>query len=203
MPKKIILLMFGIFIGGTIGTGYFLMRQLEGNPIVNGKALSEHRPLGKFKLKDQFEKPFTLENLKGKWSMVSFGFTHCPDICPTAMASYRDELKLLEEQKDKVQFIFVTVDPERDTAPVLKDYLEYFHKDIIGLTGDTTEITKLSKMFSSYFQKQGEGDNYSMAHSPQFFLVNPKGEWVAMYSPPLTRGKIAIDMSRVVSSRFF
>ena len=203
MSKKVILLIVGIFLGGIVGTSYYLMRQLESDPIVNGRKLKNDRPLSAFNLKDQNDQSFTLDNLKGKWSLISFGFTNCPDVCPTAMASFRDEIKLLDEQQSEVQFILVTVDPERDTAPVLKKYLEYFHPSIVGLTGEISEVKKLTDMFSVHFQKQGEGDSYSMAHSPQYFLVNPDGEWTAMYSPPLSRGKIAIDLSRVVSSSFF
>ena len=203
MSKKLILLVIGIFLGVLGGTSYFLMSQLQTTEIEYGRMLSKARDIAPFTLQDQFGQEFTEQRLKGKWSLVTFGFTNCPDVCPTAMASFRDEIKLLDEQKSSVQFIFVSVDPERDTPEVLRDYSAYFHPDIIALTGKLPELKNLASNLSVHFQKQGSGDKYTMAHSPQFFLIDPQGKWTAMYTPPLARGKIAMDLSRVVSSRIF
>ena len=197
MSKKLGLLLLGMFLGGIVGTSYFLTNQLESDSIESGRKLQQSRPIRNFNLVDQDNKPFTKEDLLGKWTMITFGFTNCPDVCPTAMASYRDELKLLEDTMSRLQFVFVTVDPERDSPEVLKNYLSYFHPSIIGLSGKLASIKSFAAMFSVHFQKQGDGEAYNMAHSPQFFLVNPKGEWTAMYSPPVGRGKIAVDLTRI------
>ncbi|SMF78846.1 SCO family protein [Pseudobacteriovorax antillogorgiicola] len=199
MSKKLGLLLFGMFLGGVSGTSYFLIKQLDSASIENGRKLSESRPLKDFDLTDQNGASFNKNNLLGRWSLVTFGFTNCPDVCPSAMASYRDELKLLEDSMSRLQFIFVTVDPERDSKERLKSYLEYFHPAIIGLTGSQEQIKSFAGMFSVHFQKQGGGENYNMAHSPQFFLVDPQGNWTAMYNPPLSRGKIAVDLTRIAS----
>lgn len=193
------LLLLGIFIGGVSGSSYFLMKQFEPESIKNGRKLKESRPLGAFSLFNQNNRPFNESHLQGKWSLVTFGFTSCPDVCPSAMAAYRDEMNLLEDSLPNFQFILVTVDPERDTPDVLKDYLKNFHPQIVGLTGSLSQIEVFAKMFSVHFQKEGGGKEYTMAHSPQFFLIDPQGNWTAMYTPPFKRGNLAMDLSRISS----
>ena len=192
------LLVLGMFLGGLLGTFYFLMKQFEPDSIKSGRKLEESRPIGAFSLFDQDNKPFNENHLKGKWSVVTFGFTSCPDVCPSAMAAYRDEIELLEEALPKIQFIFVTVDPDRDTPEKLKSYLSYFHPEIIGLTGSISQTEAFANTFKVYFQKLNSSENYNMAHSPQFFLIDPLGSWTAMYTPPLSRGVLAMDLSRIV-----
>lgn len=197
MKHRLILLAIGIFIGIFGATFWLVSQHLRSETIEYGRVLKNKRPIGAIDLVDHNADAFTHEQLMGKWSLITFGFTSCPDVCPTALAAFRDELNLLEDSHSRVQFIFVSVDPERDSPEVLKKYISYFHKKIIGVTGSISALESLAKNFGVHFQKDGEGQDYNMVHSPQFFLINPNGELTAMYSPPLARGKIAIDLSRI------
>lgn len=200
MNKVLGLALTGIFLGCLFGTTYFLVSEMESNSIEHGRILKNPIKISKFHLKDYDQKEFTEKSFTDLWTVITFGFTNCPDVCPTAMASFRDELNLLTDRNSKVQFVFVSVDPERDSPAKMKSYLSNYHKSIIGVSGDTTELKKLTKAFHVHFQKSGgTEDDYSMAHNPQFFLINPQGEWIAMYTPPFKRGNIAMDLSRVTS----
>ena len=115
---------------------------------------------------------------RGRWVLVFFGFTRCPDVCPMSMTYASDLLKSLGGFADKLQIVFVTVDPERDTPDALRDYLANFDPRIVGLTGTPEQIAAASKVFGVYYAKRAlEGLNdYTMDHSTAFYLVNPEGE---------------------------
>ncbi len=197
MKYKLILLTLGVFIGIASATFWLISQNLSSESIEFGRVLKNRRSISEMHLQDFNGKSFGREQLLGKWSLITFGFTHCPDVCPTALAAFRDELNLLEDNRNRVQFIFVSIDPERDTPEVLQNYITYFHKNIIGLTGTIPALKALAKNFGVHFQKSDKGEDYTMVHSPQFFLINPEAELTAMYSPPLARGKIAMDLSRI------
>ena len=135
---------------------------------------------GPFSLVAHTGQPFTERNLEGKVRLVFFGFTSCPDVCPTAltlMTGLLDELdpKTLEE----VRPIFVTVDPERDTVEVMKDYMSAFHPAIIGLTGTTATVDAMTKAYKVYYTKvpSEDGKDYTMEHSAGIYLFDRQGEF--------------------------
>ena len=198
MKIRLLIIFFGLFVGVSASTFYFLMNHIDTPSIEHGRKLTSNKTIDVTGLESHTN--LSLDNgfLQNKWTMLTFGFTSCPDICPTAMAAFRDELNLLSENQDRVQFVFVTVDPERDSKAKLKEYLGYFHKDIIGLTGSPESLARFAKLFGVYFEKQAQGESYTMNHSQQFFLIDPQGKLAAMYTPPLARGKIAVDMTRVI-----
>jgi len=147
------------------------------------------KPLKKFVLIDQNNDPFDLLTLKGKWSFHFFGFTHCPDICPSTLAS----LSKLREQFTKgingsknIQFAFISVDPGRDTAAILKQYTGYFDPSIIGVTGTELELRNLTAQLGALFEVESAPDkkSYQVYHSSALFLINPQGQYVASLMPP-------------------
>lgn len=146
-------------------------------------------PLKAFSLIDTREQAFTAQNLKNKWSFVFFGYTHCPDICPTTLVTLKQIYKSLEKHpqaRSDVQVVFVSVDAERDTPKSLASYIKFFNKDFIAVTGLEEKIKDFAKQFSAaYFKEASEtpGD-YLMSHTSSIFLVNPKVELVASFSPP-------------------
>ena len=124
-------------------------------------------------------KPITHADLKGRPHALFFGFTHCPDVCPTTLYEGSQWLKELGDDGDKVDIYFVTVDPERDTVEVLSDYLSAFDPRIKGITGSPEQIAQLVKKWRVFAQKVAlEDDDYTMNHTATTFLMNSKGEFV-------------------------
>ena len=122
-------------------------------------------------------KPFTDERFKGKVTLIFFGFTQCPDVCPTTLAELAEVLKMLGDQASNVQILMITVDPERDTPAILTEYIKAFDDRILGLTGSLAEIKQAASLYKAYYAKvpQAAGQ-YTMDHSASFYLIDKKGE---------------------------
>ncbi len=147
--------------------------------------------------------PFVLDDLKGKWHLLFFGYTHCPDICPVTMGVAAQAKKLAETNNHIFpQVIFVSVDPDRDKVDMLTDYVQYFDKDFIGVTGDDALIKALTLQLSVVYMKMEpkEGsDNYLVDHSSALLLLNPEGKLVAFLNPPHDPETILKDFQTVVN----
>jgi protein SCO1/2 len=127
-------------------------------------------------LTDHNGKPRTLADFKGKVVTVFFGFTHCPDVCPTTLAEMALVAKELGADADKLQVLFVTVDPERDTRELLSRYVPSFNPSFLGLYGDASETVRAAKEFKIFFQKQpSSGGTYSVDHSAGTFILDQQG----------------------------
>ncbi len=158
---------------------------------LRGIILPKVKLLADFKLIDQYDKPFSLEHLKDKWSFVFFGYTHCPDICPTSMQDLVFIVKQLKEKYPNLyqttQVIFVSVDPKRDTVEHLAKYVAYFNKDFIALTGSKEQIDMFTRqMGAGYFIEPvpNQAKDYLVAHTGSFFLVGSKGQVRAQFPQP-------------------
>jgi len=131
---------------------------------------------GDFTLTDQHGERFQLDQLRGKVVLLFFGYTYCPDICPTELASIAAVFDALEERALQVQGLFVTVDPERDTPEVLNNYVRYFHEDLIGLTGTAAEIERVALQHRVRYSKHELDDgNYTIDHSAQLYVIDREG----------------------------
>ena len=129
-----------------------------------------------FKLTDHNGRARTLEDFRGKVVTVFFGFTHCPDVCPATLAEMAQVMRELGPDAERVQVLFVTVDPERDTAQVLKQYVPSFHPSFLGLYGDADAIARTAKEFKIFYQKQPlPGGGYSVDHSAGTYIYDPAG----------------------------
>ena len=138
---------------------------------------------GPFKLTDQNGKPITERDLKGRPSLVFFGFTHCPEICPTALFDISEILNRLGPDAAKVNALFITVDPERDTPPVLKDYLASFNPRLTGVGGDAEQLAAVAKAYRVYYKKVPLKDgDYTMDHTAIVYLMDKNGQFVAPFS---------------------
>jgi protein SCO1/2 len=128
-------------------------------------------------LTDHDGKPRTLQDFRGKVLVVFFGFTHCPDVCPTTLAELAKARQLLGAQGERVQVVMVTVDPERDTAEVLKQYVTALDPSFLGLTGDADAIARTAKEFKVFYQKSAGSSpqTYSVDHSSGTFVFDPAG----------------------------
>jgi protein SCO1/2 len=117
----------------------------------------------------------SLEDFRGKAVVVSFGFTHCPDVCPTTLADLSQAIESLGTQAERVQVLFVTVDPERDTREVLAKYVTAFDPRFLGLYGDAAATQRAAKEFKVYYEKRKTGETYSVDHSGQSYVIDPQG----------------------------
>jgi protein SCO1/2 len=134
---------------------------------------------GPFQLVDHDGRPVDQTMLEGKWSLVFFGFTYCPDYCPTTLAALDATKQRLGDQAKDLQIVFVSVDPERDTPKALKDYLssDGFPEGVIGLTGTPAQVKAAADAYRAYYQKVGEGEGYTMNHSLTVYLMGPDGQF--------------------------
>ena len=126
-------------------------------------------------LTDHTGKPRRLEDWRGKAVVLFFGFTHCPDICPTTLADISHAIKQLGPDADRVQMLMVSVDPERDTPESLAKYVTAFDARFLGLRGDLAATKKVAAEFKIYFEKRKSGDSYTVDHSAQSYVIDPQG----------------------------
>lgn len=133
--------------------------------------------IGRFQLLDQDRKPFDNAAMAGKPAVVFFGFTYCPDICPTTLAAMTALLAQLGDDGDNLGVFFVTVDPDRDTPEEIKTYLSSFDPRIRGLTGSEDQIKALARPLGVYFAKVKSGDSYTMDHTASVFLLDSEGRF--------------------------
>jgi len=152
---------------------------------------------GPFKLVDQDGRTVTDESMKGRPYLVFFGFTHCPDICPTTLFEVSELLTKLGPDADRVGALFVTVDPARDTPAKLKDYLSSFDPRLRGLTGDDAAVAAMTKAYRVYFKKVPlEGGDYTMDHTALVYLMDKQGRFVAPFSLKKPPEQAAADLKK-------
>ena len=153
---------------------------------------------GPFALIDQNGTPRTDADFRGRYMLVFFGYTHCPDVCPTALQTIADALDALGPEADKIVPIFITVDPERDDAKALKAYVANFHPRLVGLTGSLDAIKKVTKAYRVYRAKAGDGDDYLMDHSAFTYLMGPDGRYVAHFRDGITPEDMARTLRKAL-----
>jgi len=161
---------------------------------INGLYLLETpRDIGEFALLDHHGKPFNAASLEGHWSLVFFGFTNCPDVCPTTMAFLNNFMASLEgTESEDTQVVMVSVDPGRDTVAKLAEYVPYFNPKFIGVTGEFLDIHRFATALNAPFRKVGAGDNYQVDHSANVVLINPRGDYHGFFKAPLDLAKMKI-----------
>jgi protein SCO1/2 len=132
---------------------------------------------GPFRLTSHEGRPFTDQDLKGKPFAVFFGFTHCPEVCPTTLYDLTQDLEALGRDADKLRVAFITVDPAQDTPELMKTYLGSFDPRIVGLTGTEEEIAAVAKAYKIYYRKVPTESGYTMDHTATIFLMDSKGDF--------------------------
>ena len=152
---------------------------------------------GPFKLTDQDGQVVTEQDFKGRPFLVFFGFTHCPDVCPTSLFEVSEIMRALGPDADRTRALFITVDPERDTPAVMKDYLSSFDKHLSGLTGDAAAIAAVAKAYRVYFKKVPlDQGGYTMDHTAIVYLMDKEGRFVAPFSLKRTTDASVADLRR-------
>ena len=199
-PGRFVL--FAVLLAGLVilGVGAFLALSLHETPRGAAGTLLASAIGGPFRLVDQNGKTVTDGDLKGKWSLVYFGYTHCPDACPTALNDISIALDGLGPKRDAVRPVFITVDPERDTAEVLKAYVTSFDAPIMALTGTPEEIAQAAKEYRVYYAKHPEaGGDYSMDHSSVIYVMHPEGRFTASFTHENTPEEIAERLKKLLA----
>ena len=184
---------------GLVAAGMVVMiwRQSE-PPQVQSTALGTIG--GPFTLTATDGQPFASSKLNGKPAAIFFGFTHCPDVCPTTLARLAKLRRQLGQGDDALSIRFVSVDPERDTPAEMKTYLSLFETPVIGLTGTPAQIEQVKKQFGVYSRKVGQpGGGYSVDHTASVILLDKNGQFVATLSPE-EGDKVALDKLRRITA---
>ena len=171
--------------------------------IASGTLLKQPRAIEAFQLADTAGAPFDNARLQNHWSLVFAGFTYCPDVCPSTLAMLKSLKGKLDAAGTPLQVVFVSVDPQRDTADKLDRYVHYFSPDFIGATGSEAELEKLARSMSLVFAKvPGDSpDNYTMDHSAALVLINPEAQVAGYFLPPHRPDQLSADLQRVIRSR--
>jgi len=180
--------------------GFWVARQVDSSApqLASGTWFPAPRPIGAFALTAHTGRAFGAADLNGHPTLVFFGFTHCPDVCPTTLVKLA-QLKKTGAMPD-LRVLFVSVDPGRDTPAVLASYVHAFDPDFIGATGDAAEIARLAQKFGVAVARVDlPGGDYAMDHSAAVFLLDRQGEIVAVFTPPFEVAPLAADLRRVAA----
>jgi protein SCO1/2 len=199
MPARLLAVILAGFLVGALGGAAALMltRDPAASVVTSGTALIG----GPFSLVDQQGKTVTDKDFRGRYMLVFFGFTHCPDICPAELQVMAESLEALGAKAEKVVPIFITLDPERDTPEVVGDYVKNFGSRFVGLTGSPQAIAEAAKAYRVAFSKflpEGEADdqNYSIDHSAIAYLMGPDGEYVTHFTYGTPAAKMTETLRR-------
>ena len=182
MPRRSILLFAGACIVIAVALAIVTLVVVSGRErAAGGEMAATGQPLvgGDFQLVDQEGRPVDQTILNGKWSLVFFGFTYCPEFRPTTLAEMAAVQQQLGEQARDLQMVFISIDPERDTPQALMDYLssDGFPDGTIGLTGTPEQVAQAARAYRAFYQKVGEGEGYTMNHALTVYVMGPDGKF--------------------------
>jgi cytochrome oxidase Cu insertion factor (SCO1/SenC/PrrC family) len=180
------LLRIFLIASAAIATGlYIYAKKISPNHLPEDKIIGSAKLGGPFKLMDQNREMKTEEDLLGKYAVIYFGYTFCPDVCPMGMHSFSEALSRLPELQERIQPVFISVDPQRDRPEEIKKFLKTFHPSFWGLTGETGQIDKAKDAFKVYAvqQKNEHGsEHYLIDHSSIFYVFDPEGNFIGHFT---------------------
>jgi len=170
---------------------------------LRGLLIEQPVPVPEFHLVDQQNKPFTADRLKGAWTFLFFGYTHCPDVCPTTLTELdnaANQLKAMQTPQRKIQYVFISVDPGRDTPKLLGDYVSYFDAAFIAATGKDEDLKQLANPLGIKFARGiGTDTEYLVNHSSAMLLIDPRGRYFARFRAPHYSEEIVDGFKQVVT----
>ena len=205
--------LFAVLIFVSLGLGIVFGAQQFSNQstVVVAQLLPAKKAIPNFTLQNHLGENSSVDMFRGRWSLVFFGFTSCPDYCPLELQKLGKLLSLMGAG-DALQVVFVSVDPERDSQQKLANYVDFFHPQIVGLRGANTELAQFAQFFGAAYDRSvildtkllsvpaginmptNAGDHYQVNHSTRVFIVNPEGEFIGSFSSPYEVGDILFDM---------
>lgn len=198
MKKRMLFLIGALLLSACAPTAPTAMPTATTSPFPEGvRPLDPPVALPNFSLIDQQGRQYSLEAMLGKWTVVSFGFVNCPDVCPITLANFTLVKRALGEEAEQVTFMFVSVDGARDTPEVLGKHLALFDPAFVGLTGDDKAVRPMAQAFGVRYEivkPEGTRADYLVNHTASAFLVNPKGELQRIYSYGTDPEVIAADL---------
>ena len=163
----------------------------------------EAREIASFSLIDHNNAVFDNSVLKDRWSFIFFGYTHCPDVCPTTLSVLNSVARKLGDLDEDIRFVFLSVDPERDTPEQLAQFVSYFNSDLVGVTGTPEGIEQITRQLGVLHiraQPEEGASGYLVDHSASVFLFDPDGRYHAVFSPPLSADTIAGDFRKMLQA---
>uniref|UniRef100_A0A1D1ZNL1 Thioredoxin domain-containing protein n=1 Tax=Auxenochlorella protothecoides TaxID=3075 RepID=A0A1D1ZNL1_AUXPR len=194
----------------TLGTGAGLMwyfgqqqeKKVASQTTVGSKVAGAAAIGGPFQLMDQHGKPFSDKNLLGQWSLLYFGFTQCPDICPEELEKIVEAKNLAEKATGKsITTVFISVDPERDSVAQVAEYVKEFDPKMIGLTGTLDQTNAAARAYRVYHSKTGDEKDYLVDHSIITYLLNPQGEFVTFFGKNMMAAEVAESLEKHLRAR--
>lgn len=204
------LILLAILVGSISAlAGISFWKVMQGPPQASDATLlllPEPRVIADFSLVDDDGQPFSLERLKGQWSLLFFGFTHCPDVCPSALYDLAQVRKTLArndpEKTNDLQVLFVSVDPERDTPRQLNQYVNYFDPEFIGVTGPEAQLAPLTLQLGIAYRIEDHepgSQQYNVDHSASILLMNPNGQLHGVFPAPHQSDSMAAEIAAVIN----
>jgi protein SCO1 len=190
-------------IGMLLSRGMMKDAPVPQEAMVAGTLIQPPRPLPHLALIDQDTIAFDSNRLKGRWTLLFFGFTNCPDVCPATLGVLAQIEKQLQDlpEPSKPQVVLVSVDPQRDTPTQLKSYVKFFSPSFVGVTGSQQDLDAFTRAMSVPVAIQRlDNDTYTVDHSAAIFLIDPQGAMHALFSTPHDPAKIAHDYRRIAAS---
>jgi len=192
-----------ISIGAGIWTARALLKQAAPEAQLSATRFPVARPLQPFQLLDHRGSRFDNQSLLGHWTFLFFGYTHCPDLCPTTLTVLNSVAHKLAGTGSRTRFVFVTVDPQRDTPDQLARFVTYFNADFLGVTGTEDSINQLTRQLGITYQQvrdDASPDSYLVDHTASVFLVDPDGRYLAVFTPPLDADAITTDFRKLLEA---
>jgi len=204
------LILLAILVGSISAlAGISFWKVMQGPPQASDATLlllPEPRVIADFSLVDDDGQPFSLERLKGQWSLLFFGFTHCPDVCPSALYDLAQVRKTLARNDPEItndlQVLFVSVDPERDTPRQLNQYVNYFDPEFIGVTGPEAQLAPLTLQLGIAYRIEDHepgSQQYNVDHSASILLMNPDGQLHGVFPAPHQSDSMAAEIAAVIN----
>jgi protein SCO1/2 len=200
-PARIAALAAAALVALALGA-FTASRLSRPEPLVSGTRLGEPRELAPFTLTDQDGRPYTQDALQGHWTLLFAGFTHCPDVCPTTLALMAQLRGRLGVAPERLELLFLSVDPERDTPERLKTYTAHFGAGLRGVTAPAAQLDALcANLGLAYIKVPGARDgDYTVDHSAALVLLDPQGRVAAYFQPPHRLDTLAADLSGIVGT---
>lgn len=200
MPRRSILLLAAVLLGFAVALGaatLYVGQQGRGGATGTGTALIG----GPFTLVNQDRKTVTEKDFLGRYMLVFFGYTYCPDICPTELQVMTAALDQMGAEAKKIQPVFISIDPGRDTPDVVKSYVENFGAGLVGLTGTEEQVEQAARAYRVYYAKAGrDGADYKMDHSTIIYLMGPDGRFVKHFTYTTDAGQLAQELKTLVTT---
>ncbi|HVV67434.1 MAG TPA: SCO family protein [Gammaproteobacteria bacterium] len=199
----ILALLFGLWLYHNLGHH----EDNSDTQLVSATVFQQPRALTPFNLTDDNDHPFTLDNFKGHWSLLFFGFTNCPDLCPTTLSVLNQAYKQLASTNPKTmpQVVFISVDPEQDDSQTIAKYLSSFNPSFLGATGSQSTLDQLTRELNVLYMKvappqANTDEHYSIDHSGTILIINPQGQFYGVFTTPHDPNKIAKDTQTLMAA---